>query len=167
MVGLGNVAYDQHDYEAAQRFYEQSFQLAREMGEKSTMGYALEGLGNVSREKGNLDMARHYLRDSLTLHRQIGAKEGMLFSIDSIIQLCLEEGQSLQAVRLLAATRTLRESLGMEYMPVEQSTFNRSLALAAERMSSDAFDQAWIEGKRMNIEQAVLVALNESGVSAS
>lgn len=167
LVGLGNVAHDQSDFEAARNFYQESLLLARELGEKSTMGYALEGLGNVSRETGNLEMARHYLRDSLTIRQQIGNKEGMLYSLDSIIRLCLEEGRSLLAVRLLAATRTLRDKLGMEFMPVEQGVFKRSLAMAAERMSTDAFDQAWIEGTRMDLDHAVLVALNESGVSAS
>lgn len=70
----------------------------------------------------------------------------------------------MPAVQLLAATRTLRDMLGMEYMPVEQSVFNNSLALAAERMSTDALGQAWIVGKRMDIEQAVICALNETAV---
>jgi tetratricopeptide (TPR) repeat protein len=161
LVGLGNVAYEQNDYGAARRYYEESLAIANEIGEKSLMGYALEGLGNVARETGNLEMARHYLRDSLTLRRQIGTKEGMLYSIDSIIQLCLAEGNSLLAVRLLAATRVLRDALGMEFMPVEQNVFNRSLAMAAARMSSDAFDQAWIEGKKLSIDQAARYALNE------
>lgn len=165
LVGLGNVAYEQHDYEAARRYYDESLAIAKEIGEKSLMGYALEGLGNVARETGNLEMARHFLRDSLTLRRQIGTKEGMLYSIDSIIQLCLAEGNSLLAVRLLAATRVLRDALGMEYMPVEQNVFNRSLAMAAECMSSDAFDQAWIEGKKMTIDQAAKCALNEPALA--
>ena len=79
----------------------------------------------------------------------------MLYSIDSIIQFCLKEGRLLSAVHLLAATRTLRDAMGMEYMPVEQKVLSDSLAAAAERMSSDAFDQAWIQGKRMDIDQAV------------
>jgi predicted ATPase/class 3 adenylate cyclase len=164
LVGLGNVAYDQHDFEAAKSFYEQSLLLARELGEKSTLGYALEGLGNVSRETGNLELARKHLHESLLIRRQIGAKEGMLYSIDSIIQLCLKEGRALPAVQLLAATRALRDTLGMEYMPVEQSVFNDSLALAAERMSTDALGQAWIVGKQMDIDQAVICALNETVV---
>jgi tetratricopeptide (TPR) repeat protein len=164
LVGLGNVAYEQRDYEAARSFYAQSLQLARELGEKSTIGYALEGLGNVSRELDNLELARQHLHESLVIRRQIGAKEGMLYSIDSIIQWCLKEGRSLPAVHLLAATRTLRDTLGMEYMPVEQSVFNDSLAKAAECMSSDAFGQAWIEGKQMDIDQAVTCALKETTV---
>ena len=59
------LAYQQGDYAAARSTHEESLAVGHELGDKKSMGNALNGLGTVAFEQGDYASARLLFEQSL------------------------------------------------------------------------------------------------------
>ncbi|MDE5080310.1 MAG: tetratricopeptide repeat protein, partial [Trichodesmium sp. St18_bin1] len=76
LTHLGNVYYSQGEYDKAMEYYQQSLQIAREIGNRSGEGNALGNLGNVYNSQGKYDKAMEYYQQHLQIARGIGDRSG-------------------------------------------------------------------------------------------
>lgn len=72
---LAVVAYSEKDYEQASAWYEQSLELARELGSLSDERNTFENLSLLSRDLGNLSQAVKYARQAQRLSYQLGDRQ--------------------------------------------------------------------------------------------
>jgi tetratricopeptide (TPR) repeat protein len=74
--GLGNAYYLLSNYFQAIAYYEQSLNLAREIGDLSGEGSALGNLGTTYRRLGQYERAIYCHQKSLAIQREIGNRQG-------------------------------------------------------------------------------------------
>jgi len=73
----------------------------------------------------------------------------------------LAQGQPVRAARLLAAAAELRIAIGMPLVPADRVEHDRTTGAMRAALGDVAFDQAWIAGRQMTLEQAVSYALDQ------
>lgn len=71
-VGLGRLAWDDDDLEAAQRWFASSRERFTRLGDEVGLAHSLHGLGLVAYKEGDGVQAAAYLRDSLHLWQSFG-----------------------------------------------------------------------------------------------
>lgn len=73
---LGQINFEMGDLVAARSYFEQSLQIARELGERRSEAQALNNLGMVAGYQDDYSGAQHYYQQSLAIVREIGERSG-------------------------------------------------------------------------------------------
>ncbi len=89
------------DSDLALPFFERSYQLASQVGDKLTLSYAARHLGFVYAEAGTLDAAREKLDESVRLRREIGFDPGVAAGLLALAELADRDGRPDDAGALL------------------------------------------------------------------
>ena len=115
----GVLANRQGDYEQAQKFYEESILISRELGDKRGIAYSLNGLGGVAYNQGDYEQAQKFCDESLALDREIGDKIGIADSFNNLGSVAYNQGDYEQAKKFfdksLALDRERGDKRGIAY----------------------------------------------------
>jgi tetratricopeptide (TPR) repeat protein len=106
------VAQQQGDYTSARSLYEESLNLARELGDKAGVAISLNNLGLVAYLQGDHTSARSLYEESLALKRELGDKRGVAISLSNLGLAALEQGDYTSASSRFEESLTLRRELG-------------------------------------------------------
>ena len=112
---VGQLATIQGDYEQAQRFYQESLTLHRELRDKQCIASDLNNLGVTACNRGDIEQARKFFEESLALTREFGDKQGIAIahSLNNLGALVCKQGNYEQARKFfeesLALCRELRD----------------------------------------------------------
>lgn len=71
------------------------------------------------------------------------------------------QDQPVQAVRIFAAAKVVRKAMDTPGMAGHPAIYERHLATARAQLDETTFEEAWSEGRRMDLEKAVAYALKE------
>lgn len=71
------------------------------------------------------------------------------------------QGQLVRAARLLGAAAALRDTHGPPVPPIDRAEREHEVAALRAALGEESFAAASVEGQRMELEQAVGVALEE------
>jgi non-specific serine/threonine protein kinase len=161
---LGKVMLSQGDHGSAAEMFEESLALFREVGEKVSIAGLLYDLAAVALRQGDYGRAAALYEEGLDLSREIGIKRDM---IKSDIAGCIEgfavvagaQGEQERAARLFGAAEALREAINYPLSPADRPLYDRSVAAVRARLGEEAFREAWEEGRRMTMEEAVQLAV--------
>ncbi|MGY6019787.1 tetratricopeptide repeat protein [Streptomyces spinosirectus] len=82
-------------------YFERSYALAKSVGDRMTMSYAIRHLGFADKDAGELDRARERLTESVTLRREIGFRPGEAAGLVALAYLAAETGDRAAAFRHL------------------------------------------------------------------
>ena len=102
----------QHDNNAAVPHLERSGELARQVGDKLTLSYALRHLGIAEHAAGRLDAARDRLEESARLRREIGFMPGVAANLVGLAYIAAQEGRGEQALALVQEAGEIAEASG-------------------------------------------------------
>ncbi len=98
----GLFAFRHGDFAAAQARYEESLEIAREVGDPSAVASALNQLGNVAWMQGDYPTAQARHEESLQLRKELGDRRGVGASLNNL-------GNLAQRLSDLAAARACLE----------------------------------------------------------
>lgn len=160
---LGTVVHDQGLYEQASDFYGQSLVLFRQQGNQAGVALLLNNLGLVAKDQGQLQQAKAFYAEALALFQELGDKQRIGEVLTGIGGIAGAQGQLEAAVRLFAAAEALCASIGASLPPSDQANYERNKAAVSAQLGEAAFAQAWSEGWRMSLAQAVLLAGEVTG----
>lgn len=158
------VARDQGDYEQAAALGSESLALFRKMGDKHYTAWALRNLGLVALRRGDHKQTSRFCRDGLTLSRETGNIWIVEQCLMGLAGATTMEGQYKQAAMLFAAAETLRTSLGRRRSRADQADYEKRVASTRAKLGETAFTDAWTQGTRMTLEEAVGAALAPSEI---
>jgi predicted ATPase/transcriptional regulator with XRE-family HTH domain/Flp pilus assembly protein TadD len=158
---LGEVAHLQGDYPKAQALYRESLAIRQEIGDKQGIAATLNCLGLTVQALGDLTEARRLHQESLTLRQELGDKRGIANCLIGFARLAtLEAAQpSERAPRLFGVVSKLVEELGGRLDAVEQVEYEQALSRLKEQLDLSLFETAWEEGRKMELSQALVYAI--------
>ena len=161
LYSVGKVAWVQGDYERAGRRYDELLALGREMENKFTITYALYGLGKVAEAKGDYTVARSNHVEALTIRRGLGNRRVIAYSLDALATLALIQQKAALAARLFGAAEDLQRLIHFTISPRERDEHDQAIAAARAALGEVAFSDAYDEGQKMTLDEAIALALNE------
>src|SRR5207302_940508 len=110
--------------------------------------------------------------ESLALRRELGDRRGIAASLAGLGDLIVatakhmreetageQHSQLERAVRLFGAVDSLLESMICVLDIEDRQPYEQSTAEARAILGSTAFERAWTDGRRLDLEEAVLCAL--------
>ncbi|HYO90853.1 MAG TPA: tetratricopeptide repeat protein, partial [Pyrinomonadaceae bacterium] len=115
LIGLGQLAWQQGDLEAAHSSYEESLRNSQEAGDKRLIAMSSRGLGTVAFIQGNLAAARPLLEEALAVCREINDTRGVATTLTTLGELARSEGKLRTARSLYEESVGLHRQLGNQY----------------------------------------------------
>ena len=106
------LALNQGDIELATARCEASLALARELGDRQCMAYALGGLGLLAYNQGNYERAEQLAEVSLSLFRELDHRPGLLHIAPLLAGIPLAQKDYVRAAALFAQLLALARELG-------------------------------------------------------
>jgi predicted ATPase len=161
-ANLGWVAYTAGEVGLARGWYVHSLGLFRELGDEHGVANALGNLGRVAFDEGDLTSANGYYDEALLIVTQLGERRQVAECIEGVAGVAAAQGRRPQAVRLYSAAAALRESIGAPLWPRERDTQSVALDELRHALGRPAFDEAWAEGRRLTVDDAVALALGRA-----
>src|SRR5262249_16690560 len=96
---------------------------------------------------------------SLRLNWEAGDRPSVARLLHQQASLAVAEGRLARGARLFGAAEALRVALGMRILPMERAQHEAEVDAARRQLDAAASGQAWADGRRMGLEQAIAYGL--------
>jgi predicted ATPase/DNA-binding SARP family transcriptional activator len=156
---LGRVDLAQADHASALGYCKESLAIFQEIGDRMGVASTLGTMGRVAFAQGDLGSARVYHGDSLAIERDIGTLFGVAESLEALSVLLAHVGKEDQAAIFGGAAEALRGEIGTPLSPAEGEALVTEVAKIRRALGERAFSIAWEQGRKMKLEAAIAMAL--------
>jgi predicted ATPase/transcriptional regulator with XRE-family HTH domain len=159
---LGNFAVvisQQGGVERAAQLLSESLALRRELGNRWGIAAALGNLAEILRSQHKYERAREVYREVLTLLNELGDKVGTAKALEGFAALELAEGRPERSARLLSVVEDLLASSGAALSTVDQEEHTRLVDSLHATLDASTLKDAWAQGRKLALEQAISYAL--------
>jgi hypothetical protein len=112
LIGIGEMARLDGDYERATQAYEECRAIAREEGDKMSGAKTFGNLGYVAQQRGEYARAAELLLEGLMLFRELGTRRYICQDFAGLAGPVAAQGHPEAAARLLGASEALLEAMG-------------------------------------------------------
>jgi non-specific serine/threonine protein kinase len=157
----GITAHYQGDDAQAAALLLESLPSLQAAGDAVGTSRALLGLGLVARHQGDLDRARASFQEALQIAQELGARLEVAQCFEGLAGIASERGQAHRAARLFGAAEGLREVIGTDLPLGHRRDHERDTKALQTQMSGHAFTEAWSAGRKLDLQQAVALALEK------
>jgi predicted ATPase/DNA-binding SARP family transcriptional activator len=161
LEAYGQIAAYHGDFEKARAYFQEMAKIGVEFGDRQDYNWAHVRLGYVALREGNLAEARLLFTETARSFQKDKYEIGVVFTLEGIAGLCAAEGKPEHSAQLTAWADATREKIGNLRSPIEQIDVDRIIALCLTKMGKAEFSDAFAEGKKMTLEQAVALELEE------
>jgi predicted ATPase/class 3 adenylate cyclase/DNA-binding XRE family transcriptional regulator len=157
---MAEMARWQGDYMQAAELYTESLAVLRTLGDHWAACYSLVGLGKVLEYQGNVSEATKFYQEALTLCQEQNHRELLAECLDGLGHSAARLGQGVRATRLFGAAERLREAIDSPRAPVENQWYAEAVEMVRAALDLPTYERAWLEGRRMPIEEAIAYAMS-------
>lgn len=156
---LGEIArFSGDDALAAQR-YRESLSIWRKLTETERIAMVLHNLAPVVARGGEKQQAAEFFAESLAISWGLRNTHGAAICLSGIAGMAQDtRSQSMVAAKILGAADALRESIGVQWQPVDRIEFERSVATVRSCIDDATFEISWSEGRGLSLAAAVELA---------
>jgi non-specific serine/threonine protein kinase len=162
LTNLGEYLELHGDRVGAKAVHHESLEIARAIGDQIREHIQNSNLGEIALEEGDLEAAKMLFKENVTWAGERGNIPIMLSGLANLARLSLQAGEPARAARLIGAGESVSGNSGVRLQPVEQTEYDRHVALVRGHLADAAFDTLRAEGRAMTIEHAIEYALAES-----
>ena len=155
------IAMVRGEYEQARAILEEVLVSAAQTGNRMSYLWGRVRLGFVALHAGELMEARQILMESAQNFNKDGYTIGSIFSLEGMAHFYATIGKNDHAARLIGFADAAREKISDVRLPLEQADMDMSIAACAARMGEVAYEEAYAEGKKMNLDEAITFVLSE------
>jgi predicted ATPase/DNA-binding CsgD family transcriptional regulator len=164
---LGHVFHDMRQLKQARRYFRDSHDTARMLGDRSMAAHTLMNLALVDIDRQDPATVRANLESSLRDFVQLGQRLDVSVCLDGFALLAAENQIYERALRLFAAAAAIRHSIGAAWSSGHTARVKAAIDQARMAIGPTLADRSWNEGKSMTLEQAVKHSLaNEAETDA-
>lgn len=172
--GLGKVAWTQDHYDLAAKRFKEGLRMSREADLKYATFHSLYGLGRVAQSRGDYAAARALYSEALGIQKwQIGAfwyqwawlktyRSAVAYALSGFAAIAVAQNQMQRSARLLGAAETFYPLLRIEMSLKERAEHGQAIAATRAALGEESFTNAYDEGKKMSLDEAVGFALKEN-----
>jgi predicted ATPase len=158
---VANAAYGQGDGPQVREYTRRALPIFRELGDSFLIGWGLflQAGAEILDDDGDLALSRHVLGEALGIFRDANDVSGLTLILDALASLDAREGNMQDAARASGAVHALERATGTGLNPISRTVtgFDPG-SLRDDPSTSDA----WAEGARMAIDEALQLAANET-----
>jgi non-specific serine/threonine protein kinase len=159
---LGIQAYLQGDLPRAQSFLEASLPGLREAKDAMFTAQVLALLGMLAVDHHHLVRASSLLAESLSISEPMGNQFAITLALDALAGLAAAQQRDRRALELAGAASAARDAAGIHVPPHLLGARDRWLEPSRRRLGKRSADQAWEQGRRLPVHEALAYALDET-----
>ncbi len=159
---LGELSRTEGNNAAARPLFEESLAISRQSGNKAGVSGTLNNLAAIAYGENGFAIARTRYTEALMLAQELGEKAILSFSLDGFAALAAASGESERAAKLAGASEGLLESIGFDIEHADRRFRDVYLAKLKTKMDEADFAKLYEQGRRLKIEEAVALCLEEN-----
>jgi non-specific serine/threonine protein kinase len=159
--GLAVVLHRQGQWAAACELYGQALAMARDDAAPWFIGSTLNDMARAECDEGRHDLALKHLTEGVALLHGLGDRPGVIESLEGFAGVAAATAAPRRAARLWGAADALRQEMGNAKLAHLSIAYERQVKAVHAMLTTEAFDQAWDEGRAMAFDDAVRYALDE------
>jgi predicted ATPase/DNA-binding XRE family transcriptional regulator len=152
-LGAGATDLARRDLGEALRRYEQ-------VGDQRFHARCLGYLGLASLTEDDSGRARALFAQSLAAFRDLAEPGGTAEGLSGLAAVEARTGQPERAAMLAGAAERLRETFAGRELPLDRRTVGRFLDAARTSIDAQTWEQAWADGRDLDLDDAVALALS-------
>ena len=156
---LGLVAFAAGDLDEAALLTAEGLALARGVGNDYTASIILRAAAPIALQQGDFDSAARYFGEGLVLARQLGHETAVSSCLKGTAAVAAARGQHERAALILGSASVFDERLHGTSDPPEVPDDALFVAMARSYLRDERSFDAWIEGRRLDADEAVEYAL--------
>jgi tetratricopeptide (TPR) repeat protein len=160
---LGEVALEEGDFPTARARFTRSLEVCSDAEDKRGEATALWCLGKTDFVEGDAGSARIRLSGALRVFHSFEMRAELLGCLEDHAALARSVGAVEEAVRQYATAAIFRERLGLMRPPRNVQRLQAEFAAMRESLGGAAFEAAWVDGQRREIQEAIRCALASPG----
>lgn len=158
----GELARGRGDLDLAEEAYKEALELSLETGDRRRQSIQYANLGMVEQSRGNFVEAEAYLQECLRLAWEIRFIHLVAFVLAALAGPFGKRGNPGKAATLLGASSALLDRSGTVTEAVDQPVIEHYTAVVKDLLGEESFESAYLEGRAMNVTDAVAYALEGS-----
>ena len=146
--------------ERARALAEDNLRRARASGNERMLSFALDWLETYAREEGRLDEALSMNREMLRIRWGAGDRLHVADSLGRFAAVFAAMERPQAAVRLVACSVSAFQELGISVPVYWETRMDETLAALRVQLDEAAVAEAWEQGRKITIDEAVALALD-------
>jgi tetratricopeptide (TPR) repeat protein len=152
------------DFETEKRFITSALEKYKALQHRRGTVVGQSAMAHLLRREGRLEDAKDYYRQSIVGWQELGHKPAVAHQLECLAYIAIAEGAVTHAARLLGAAGKTRERLNaLSEDPREIAELESALEKLADVMGQEARHRALAEGRLLDLDGAVALALREVG----
>jgi predicted ATPase len=163
LIPLGDLALLAGDVPGGRAMHEEVLAHARAIDDDHMTAQAHDQLALDAMLAGEMPTARGHLAHAAGLHSALHDHEGMAYCLEGFAGLALATQHPELAARLLGAAARSRELVGVAIWTFMRPLEQRLQALVRAAVPGDGFEAAFAEGRTLQPEAALEIAVRETG----
>jgi hypothetical protein len=120
-------------------------------------------LGYVAVQEGNLKEAYDIFANTAQEFQKDKSESGVVFTLEGMASLKVAADKPVDAARLIGWADATRKETNDPRPLIEQADVDKIIAACIANMGEAAFSDAYDEGQKMSLDEAVAYALREGG----
>jgi predicted ATPase/DNA-binding SARP family transcriptional activator len=166
LANLGAIANMQGEYARGRTLGEEALELNREIGANDNVALTLHNLGRGALLEGRSRDAAELLSESLELAWELGYRELIAYGLGGLAELAAGREDAERGAVLVGAADALFEELGVALAADDRESYESTVRGLTERLGEQTFEKRRAEGRTLELERAVELALERNASPA-
>ena len=162
LLYMGSMELLSGEYEKARANLEEAIQLYGDLGNRLAILWARVRLGYVAVRQGEFVEARYLLKETARDFRESPGPSGVIFALEGMANLHVASEKPEHAARLIGWADFKRKETNDKRQILEQTDMDKIIEACLAKMGEVAFSDAYDEGQKMSLDEAVAYALGEN-----
>jgi tetratricopeptide (TPR) repeat protein len=150
-------------YEEARNLFEKAMLAYQDVGAHFNVLLCKSNLAHLERQFGHHQQALERYRESIVGFHDVGQLGAVAHQLECFGFLAMVDDQNERALKLFAAADALRERIASPMTSEEQTYFDEQIKVLHQKLDAPQFDRTWSNGRALTMEQAMELALAETG----
>jgi tetratricopeptide (TPR) repeat protein len=161
LSGYGQIELARGDFEKARAYLQENARIAHELGNRQDYLWSRVHLGYIVLREGMIGEARQLFMEAALDFQRDEYLIGIIFTLEGIAELYVSVGKPEHAARLIGWAEAMRKKLGDSRPLLEQANVDKIIAACLVKMGEAEFSDAYDEGGKLTMDEAVELALQE------
>ncbi len=158
----GCISFIKGDYIKARDNFHEALETAHSLGHQMLLLWTSVRLGYVALQEGNLTEANDIFIKTAREFQKDESGSGVVFTLEGMASLKVTVDKPVYAARLIGWADAMRKQIDDTRPPIEQADVDKIITACIIKMGEAAFSDAYDEGQKMTLDEAVAYALQEN-----